>query len=343
MTTRSGRSTAIARGARRFRSSRTASSSSATSTMFSRFATPIRARTRGSPRACSPRRRRPTIVGIRGSSQPRHEPLLHELQQLALAHHRVGEVEAGELDLARLARHRQVVHRPVVERPVILELQRAERVRDVLDGVRDGMRVVVHRVDAPRVARTVVRRVPDAVDHRVAQVDVRRRHVDLRPEHLGAVFELAVAHPLEQVEALRDRPVAPRALAARLGERAAVFPDLLGRQLVHVGLARLDEADRVVVDLLEVIGRVVEPILPVEAEPVNAVDDRVNVLDVFLGRVRVVEAQVAGAAELLRRRRSSGRSTLRARCAGSRWARAENGSERWNACRSPGRPRRFAV
>ena len=56
--------------------------------------------------------------------------LLHELQQLALAHHRVIEVEAGELDLLWLVVFDQVVHEPVVERPVILEFQRAERMGD---------------------------------------------------------------------------------------------------------------------------------------------------------------------------------------------------------------------
>ena len=43
MTTFSGRSTAITRGARRFRSSRTQCSSSAMSMTFSFFATPMRA------------------------------------------------------------------------------------------------------------------------------------------------------------------------------------------------------------------------------------------------------------------------------------------------------------
>ena len=51
-----------------------------------------------------------------------------------------------------------------------------------------------------------------------------------------------------------------------------------------------------------------------------------DVLDVLLGRVGVVEAQVAACRRTRARRRSSGRSTWRGRCAGSRWARAETGS-----------------
>ena len=111
---------------------------------------------------------------------------------------------------------------------MILELERAERVRDALERVRRRVREVVHRIDAPRVAGAVVVRAPDAVEHRVAHVDVRRRHVDLRAQHVRAVGELAGAHAREEVEVLLDRPVAVRAVGARLGQRAAVLAHLVG-------------------------------------------------------------------------------------------------------------------
>ena len=101
------------------------------------------------------------------------------------------------------------------------------------------MREVVHRIDAPGVAGAVMVRAPDAVEHRIAHVDVRRRHVDLGAQHVRAVLELAGAHAREEVEVLLDRPVAVRALAAGLGQRAAVLADLLGAEAVDVGLAGL--------------------------------------------------------------------------------------------------------
>ncbi len=183
MTTLSGRSTAIARGARVFRSSRTKNSSRPMSTMFSRLATPISSANRRiglgrvAAAANAADRRHARIV------PPAHVLLVHELQQLPLAHDGVVQVQARKLDLLRLARQRQVVHEPVVQRPVILELERADRMRDALDRVRDRMRVVVHRVDAPRVARPVMMRATDAIQNRVAHVDVGRRHVDLRAQH----------------------------------------------------------------------------------------------------------------------------------------------------------------
>jgi hypothetical protein len=69
-------------------------------------------------------------------------------------------------------------------------------------------------------------------------------------------------------------------------------PHLLGAQAVDVRLAGLDELHGVVVQLLEVVGRVEELVLPVEAEPAHILLDRFDVLDVFFRRVGVVEAQM---------------------------------------------------
>ena len=110
-----------------------------------------------------------------------HMVVLHQLQQLALAQHGVGQVESRELDLLRVALDVGVVQHPVVERTVVFELQRAQRVGDALEGVGQTVREVVHRVDAPRIARAMVRDAPDAIKGRVAQIEVGRGHVDLGP------------------------------------------------------------------------------------------------------------------------------------------------------------------
>ena len=152
-------------------------------------------------------RRHPRIVPSRDVAE------LHQLQELALAHHGVIEIQPRELDLLRpgaVERVAELVDEPVVQRPVILEFERAQRVRDALNRVRQRMREVVHRIDAPGVARPMMRGVPDAIERRVAHVEIRRRHVDLRAQDVRAVFELARAHPGEEVEVLRDRAIAVR-------------------------------------------------------------------------------------------------------------------------------------
>ena len=83
-----------------------------------------------------------------------------------------------------------------------------------------------------------------------------------------------------------------------------MLADLVGRQVVDVRLAGLDQVDGPRVELLEVVGREVEVLAPVEAEPADVRLDRVDVLLLFLDRVGVVEAQVAAAAEFAPRCRS---------------------------------------
>ena len=226
-------------------------------------------------------------------------PAFDQLEQLALAHHRVAEIQPRELDLPRVI-DAERVEIPVVERPMVFVFERAERVRDALDGIGLAVRPVVHRIDAPGVAGALMRGLADPVHDRIAQVDVAGRHVDLGAQHARAVRELAGAHAPEQVEIFLDGSIAIRALAARLGERAAVLAHLVGGQAVDVGLARLDELLGPLVELLEVVGRVKQVLAPVEAEPADVPHDLVGVLLRLFHRVGVVEAQVAAAAEFLR-------------------------------------------
>jgi hypothetical protein len=74
-----------------------------------------------------------------------------------------------------------------------------------------------------------------------------------------------------------------------------VRPDLVGAQAVDVGFAAANQLGGALVQPLEVVGRVVQRVPP-EPEPLDVLLDGVDVFDVLLGRVGVVEAQVAGAA-----------------------------------------------
>ena len=300
MTTFSGRSTAIRRGAVLLRISRIECSSMATSTRLSARATPTRLMKSRIAAGGTPRRRRPASVGMRGSSQPSTCPFAHQLGQHPLGQHRVAEIEPRELVLPRPRRHRQVLDQPVVERPVVVEFERAERMRDALDRVGLAVGEVVARIDRPVDAGARMARVEDAVEHRVAEVDVARGHVDLGAQHPRAVRELAGPHAAEEVEVLLDAPLAEGAVRARLGQRPARQPHLLLRLVVDIGLAGPDQVLGPLVELLEIVGGVVEVLAPVEAEPAHVALDRVDVLLLLLGRIGVVEAQAAMAAELLR-------------------------------------------
>ena len=135
----------------------------------------------------------------------------------------------------------------------------------------------------------------DPVQHRIPHVDVRRRHVDLRAQDVGAVRELAGAHPPEEIQVLGGRPGAIGAVRARLGQGATVLPYFVAGLAVDVRLSLRNQFNRVRVQLIEVVGGEMQT-GPFEAQPSDVRLDGVDVLDVFLRRVRVVEPEVAGAA-----------------------------------------------
>jgi hypothetical protein len=75
-------------------------------------------------------------------------------------------------------------------------------------------------------------------------------------------------------------------------------PDLLGAQTVDVCETLRDEVHRIAVKRLEVVRGVPRLAGPLEPQPPNVLLDRIDILDVLFRGVGVVEAEVAGAAEL---------------------------------------------
>ena len=135
--------------------------------------------------------------------------------------------------------------------------------------------------------------VHDAVHDGVAQVDVGRGHVDFGAQHAAAIGECAVFHLLKEVEVFFDGAVAVRAVFARLGERAAIFPDFVRSLVIYVRQALFDERDGPFVELAEIVGSVVRLRPPVEAEPANVLLHGVHVFLLFARGVGVVVAEIA--------------------------------------------------
>ena len=138
--------------------------------------------------------------------------------------------------------------------------------------------------------------VQDAIHHRIAHVEIRRVHVDLGPQRARAVRKLADLHATKEIEIFRNRTMAIRTFLAAL-EIAAILGDLLRRQIADISLAGLDELLGPLIKLLEIVRGVIQSI-PLEAEPAHVFHDRIDVLDVFLDRIGIVEAQIALAAIL---------------------------------------------
>ena len=162
------------------------------------------------------------------------------------------------------------------------------------------MRVIVHRVDAPRVARVVMRGALDAVKRGVAQVDVGRRHVNLRPQDGCAVGQFPVTHLAQACQVFLWRAAAERAVGAGRGEVAARCAHLVGALLVHIGQACSHQRFGRAVHEVEVVAGVVQVAgaahMPVETQPGDGFLDGVDKFLLFSFRVGVVKTQVAHAA-----------------------------------------------
>ena len=177
---------------------------------------------------------------------------LDKSAEFSLGHNGVVDAQTREFDLTRLARRGDVLDDPVVKRTVILKLERAEGVGDILDRVLDRVRKVVHRVNAPAVARAVVVHAVDSVDNGVAHVEVARGKVDFRAESHASVGKFARSHSLEQVKAFLNRSVAEGAFRGG-GGVAAVLAHLFGGKFADIGKTLFNQLDGEVIHLLEVL------------------------------------------------------------------------------------------
>src|SRR5260370_514762 len=70
-----------------------------------------------------------------------------------------------------------------------------------------------------------------------------------------------------------------------------MLANLFRRQIVNVSLSILDQFDRPLVELIEIIGSIKKPI-PLKPKPVDVDHDRLNVLGLFLLGIGVIEAKI---------------------------------------------------
>ena len=125
---------------------------------------------------------------------------VHQLQQLAFAGDGVVQLQARKFILARMAGNGDVIQHPVIQGAMIFKLQRANGMGDAFQRIRDAMGVIVHRIDAPFVAGADVMHAADAVDGRIAHVDIGRAHVDLGAQHHRTIGKFTVLHARKQIE-----------------------------------------------------------------------------------------------------------------------------------------------
>ena len=147
----------------------------------------------------------------------------------------------------------QSLNEPVVQGTVNVKFQGADRVCNMLDGVALAVGVIVHRVDAPFVPRTVVGRMFDSVKKRVTEHHVGMSHIYLGTEHLFTIGVFAVTHLPEESEILLYAAIAEGGVCSGSVNGAAACADLFLGLVVYIGQAAPDEVLCPLVKLVEVI------------------------------------------------------------------------------------------
>ena len=140
--------------------------------------------------------------------------------------------------------------------------------------------------------------IADAVQHRIAHVEVAALQIDLGAQRIAPLFKLAVLHALEEIQTLLDRAIAP-GRDSGVRRIAAVFAELLRCQLADISKALADQLKSILIGFIKIIGTVEETVAPVKAEPVDVVLNGVDIFGVLFGGVRIIHAQIADTAEVL--------------------------------------------
>ena len=166
--------------------------------------------------------------------------------------------------------------------------------------IADGMSIIVHGVDTPLVARSVVRAMQNTINHGVSEIHVRRSHIDFCTQTFFAVGIFPRFHFAEEAKIFFDAAVFIRAFFPGLRKRSARRADFFGRKIVYKRFSFENQAFGIFVNRIEKIGSV-HFFRPIVTDPVNITADRVHKFRFFLGRIGIVEKQIAFSAVFFRR------------------------------------------
>ncbi len=84
--------------------------------------------------------------------------------------------------------------KPIIERAMYFKFKRTYRMRDAFNRVTLAVGIVVHRIDAPAIAGSVMVCMKDPVHDGIAHVHIGGAHSDFCPKNTAAVGKLASAH-----------------------------------------------------------------------------------------------------------------------------------------------------
>jgi len=162
---------------------------------------------------------------------------------------------------------------------------------DLLNGITLSVGIVIHRVNAPCIAGTVMFGMNDPVHQGVPHKHVGMAHVYFGTKHPAAVGKFTVPHPGEQICIFFNAPVPPGTVRARGGNGTPVQANFFLRLVVYVSQALVDQDKRPLVQLFKII-RGIEFVSPLKTKPLYIIFYRINVFRIFFYGICIVKTQV---------------------------------------------------
>ena len=221
-----------------------------------------------------------------------NEAGFYHLAELSLARDHRRHVEAGKFDLARLFRPVECLQAPVVKRTAFFKLQRTDGVCDPFDGIRERMCKVIERINAPGIPRSMMGRMQHTINDRISHDHIRRSHIDLGAKHLFPILVLAFLHLLEKLQVLFDASVSIGTFLARMLQIATSIMDFLTRLVIDIRKTHADQLAGEFIQLRKIVRCIMDRFLPMEAKPLHILQNGIHILDLFLCRVRIIEADI---------------------------------------------------
>ena len=82
-------------------------------------------------------------------------------------------------------------------------------------------------INAPGITSALMGHMTNPINYRIAHINVRRRHIDLQPQHMLALGKFTVTHALKQIQIFFNGPASMRAVLSRFGSYRECYAWLL--------------------------------------------------------------------------------------------------------------------
>ena len=192
----------------------------------------------------------------------------------------------------------QFSYDPVIQWSVILKLQRTDGVGDSFNGILNGVRKVVHRVNTPCISRMLMGQMRHTVNDRISHIDIGRCHIDLCTERSFSIGKAAVLHLFKQFQIFFYAAVSAGIILTGLCQSTTILSHLFCRKLGNISLSLFDQLHSTFIHLFKIIRCKEQPVFPVSSKPFDICQNGIYKFCLLLRRVGIIKTHIELAAIL---------------------------------------------